>query len=131
MRVAVDLVIQRDGETLFIKRKFPPFERMLALPGGFVEEGEAVEAAALREVREETGVACLDERDLVLIGVYSRTDRDPRGRVISIAFKCEVPAGTRAQAGDDADEAAWMCQDRAAEIGLAFDHAEIIRDAGL
>jgi 8-oxo-dGTP diphosphatase len=125
MKLAVDLVVRRNGEVLFIKRKYPPFEGMLALPGGFVEEDEAVEIAAIRELEEETNVV-LSTQWLRLVGVFSAPRRDPRERVVSVAFACDVSALATARAGDDAAEALWLPVDKAIEMGLAFDHAQIL-----
>lgn len=127
MKLAVDLIIDRQGEVLFVRRKYPPFEGMLALPGGFVEEDETVEAAAIRELREETGVT-VELSDLALVGVYSALGRDPRGRVVSVAFQCFVPPTTTAVAGDDAAAAEWHPRYWAFDVGLAFDHARILAD---
>lgn len=128
MKLAVDLVIRRMDEVLFIKRKNDPFKGMLALPGGFVDEDESVTQAAIRELFEETGVR-IEERDLRLIGVFSDVNRDPRGRVISVAYNCQVLSKTRARAGDDAAEVIWLPEFTALQIGLAFDHALILLTA--
>lgn len=126
MKVATDLVIRRGKKFLFIRRKNPPFKDMLALPGGFVEDDETVEHAAVRELEQETAIR-IGEDALQLIGVFSCVDRDPRQRVISIPFYCELPPGTKVQAGSDAAAAIWMSEDRAMKLGLAFDHTEILR----
>ncbi len=123
---AVDLVIRKGEKVLFVVRKYPPFEGMLALPGGFVEPDETIEAAAARELEEETGVK---PRDLRLVKVSSAPNRDPRGRVISAAFFAEVPSRTRAIAGDDARQTVWLTPEVALRKGLAFDHAEILNAA--
>jgi 8-oxo-dGTP diphosphatase len=125
VKVAVDLVVRRNGEVLFIKRKYPPFQGMLALPGGFVEEDEAVETAAIRELEEETGLI-VSVQHLRLIGVFSAPRRDPRQRVISIAYACDVSDFATARAGDDAAEALWLPVEKAIEMGLAFDHPRIL-----
>lgn len=125
MKLAVDLLITRGRKILFVVRKFPPFQGKLALPGGFVEEGESTEAAACRELREETTVA-VGEEDLRLIGVFSEPGRDPRGHVVSIAYCCRVPIDTEATAGDDAAKTVWLTAKQAMAHGLAFDHAEIL-----
>ena len=64
-----------------------------------------------------------------LVGVYSAPDRDPRGRVVSVAFACEVPPGTEATAGDDAAAAVWWKPDLLNLKNLAFDHARILQNA--
>src|SRR5579872_4290316 len=82
--VAVDCVVFDDQDRLLlVGRRRPPFAGQFALPGGFVEYGEETEAAARRELEEETGLVA---RQLRLVGVYSRPDRDPRGHTISVAY---------------------------------------------
>jgi 8-oxo-dGTP diphosphatase len=113
-----------DGRVLLIRRKNEPFKGAFALPGGFVDIGETVEAACRREVREETG---LEVHDLALIGVYSDPGRDPRGHTVSAAFMTRLPVSTPPSAGDDAAAAEWVGDWRAHK--LAFDHAQILEDA--
>lgn len=128
MHVAVDIIIQRGDQFLFIRRKSPPFEGELALPGGFVELNETVEDAACRELREETNVTVSPDK-LRLVGVFSAPRRDPRSRVISIAFHAVVPPSTFAIAGDDAERTLWLSKDeiQSRRDELAFDHAAIMR----
>lgn len=121
--LTVDCVVfDAGGRLLLIRRKDAPFAGQYALPGGFVDAEESVEAAALRELREETG---LTGRIVRLVGVYSEPTRDPRGHTVSVAFLVE--ADGRPVAGDDAAEAvfvaAWWAE------ALAFDHAQIAADA--
>jgi len=113
-----------EGRILLIRRKNEPFRGAFALPGGFVEIGETVEAACRREVLEETGIKT---GALRLIGVYSEPGRDPRGHTVSVAFMTSVPPATRPQAGSDAEDAQWLSHWR--DLDLAFDHAKIIADA--
>jgi 8-oxo-dGTP diphosphatase len=122
--LAADCVVfDGEGRLLLIKRGREPFKDCYALPGGFVELGETAEAAALRELREETGVEGRIER---LIGVYSDPGRDPRGHVVSVAFLISLVSG-EAVGSDDAAEAAFIADWRSAP--LAFDHADIVADA--
>ena len=126
MRVTVDIVIFtiQSGElrVLLVKRGIPPFENQFAIPGGFVLENESLDEAALRELKEETGVA-----DVYLEQLYSfgKPDRDPRGRVISVSYFALI-AADRAPliAGSDAAEARWW---PVAKLpALAFDHGKIL-----
>jgi len=120
--VTVDGVIIKNGKILLIKRRNEPFKGMWALPGGFVEYGERVEDAVIREIREETG---LNARIKKLIGVYSDPKRDPRGHTISIVFLLEAEG--EAKGGDDAMEAKFFDLNNLPP--LAFDHEKIIKDA--
>ncbi|WP_290996016.1 NUDIX hydrolase [Hyphomicrobium sp.] len=117
------VVVDPDRGVLMVRRKNPPYKGYLALPGGFVEIGEAVEDAARRELKEETG---LEAMNLALVGVYSHPDRDPRGHVCSVAFLTRDARGD-AKAGDDAEAFDWIKKFDGVEI--AFDHREIITDA--
>ncbi|MEQ1818231.1 MAG: NUDIX hydrolase [Terricaulis sp.] len=117
------VVFDGQDRLLLIRRANEPFMDRYALPGGFVEAGETVEAAALRELKEETGVVGRIER---LVGVYSEPNRDPRGHTVSVAFLVATQ-GAPPHAGDDAAAAAFMANWR--ELSYAFDHAQIIADA--
>ena len=118
--IAADVIIEIDGRIVLIERKnFPPG---WAIPGGFVDVGETVEAAARREMREETGL----EVELTdLLGIYSRPDRDPRGHTISVVYVGRAKGAP--QAGDDAKSASLFPLD-GLPSALAFDHAEILSD---
>jgi 8-oxo-dGTP diphosphatase len=122
--ISVDcVVIDARGWVLLVRRRHPPFKGRLALPGGFVEIGETVEAACRRELFEETGVRA---GQLRLIGVYSDPSRDPRGHNCSVAFLTRV-GRAKARAGDDAAAAEWI--KNGSRLPLAFDHAKILGDA--
>ncbi len=121
-KLMVDVVIPAGEGVVLIRRGREPFEGQWALPGGFVELGETVEAAAVREVAEETGLAVELAR---LVGVYSETDRDPRGHNVSVAFLARVLSG-QLSAATDAAEVSVL--DPGA-VDLAFDHRRIIDDA--
>lgn len=122
--LAADCVVfDRAGRLLLIKRGHPPFKGRYALPGGFVEVGETVEEAALRELKEETGI---EGRIAGLVGVYSDPKRDPRGHTVSCAFLVR-PRTAKATGGDDA--AAAESVENWRELRLAFDHEMILADA--
>ena len=120
--LTVDAIIMIGGKIVLVRRKNPPFKGCHALPGGFVEHGETVEAAAVREVEEETG---LKTGILRLVGVYSDPKRDPRGHTVTVVFEMDVLDG-ELKAGDDASDAGLYSLKKLPE--LAFDHAKIIND---
>jgi 8-oxo-dGTP diphosphatase len=111
------------GRVLLVRRKHAPFKGALALPGGFVDIGETVEAACRRELLEETGIKV---GRISLVGVYSEPGRDPRGHICSVAFWAFVGTA-RPIAGDDAGAAEWVSGWRRAR--LAFDHHMIVTRA--
>jgi 8-oxo-dGTP diphosphatase len=118
------VICDGDGRVLLIRRKNEPFKGAYALPGGFVDIGETVEAACRREVLEEAGVAV---SELQLVGVYSDPRRDPRGHTVSVAYLARLPDTPKPKAGSDAEDAQWVKDWRG--LDLAFDHAKIIADA--
>jgi 8-oxo-dGTP diphosphatase len=120
--LAADAVILFQKGIVLIRRDNPPYQGCFALPGGFVEIGETVEDAAVREAREETGLAI----DLLgLVGIYSDPGRDPRSHVVSAAY---LSRGTgKLVSGSDARSAEVVPLDNLP--GLAFDHDRIVRDA--
>jgi 8-oxo-dGTP diphosphatase len=120
--VTVDGILLTDKRVLLIRRRKKPFKGMWAIPGGFVEYGEEVEKAVLREFEEETG---LKANVIELLGVYSNPKRDPRMHTISIVFLLKAD-GTPI-AGDDAIEVKFFEIDRLP--ALAFDHKMILDNA--
>lgn len=99
--VAVDCVVRRDNEILLVRRGGHPYKGRLALPGGFIEEGESAEQAVKRELKEETG---LSVKNLRQFGFASTPNRDPRDWNISLVFTAEWSEG-KPKGGDDALEA--------------------------
>jgi 8-oxo-dGTP diphosphatase len=129
-RVTVDLVILtiRDGalHILLIKRGKAPYRGAFALPGGFVRTNEDLDKAAIRELLEETQ---LDARTFHIeqLRTYGAPDRDPRGRVVTVAYLAIVPNLPQPVGGTDAHSAHWVA---VSEVGrLAFDHGRIVADA--
>ena len=125
--VATDCVVFGfDGyklKVLLIQRGLAPYKGMWAFPGGFMRMNETVEQCALRELSEETGLKLDFMKQL---GVFSDIDRDPRERVISVAFYA-LAKSSDVQSGDDAAKAKWFCIDDIPH--LAFDHDYILRQA--
>lgn len=120
------LVFSHDRrEVILIRRKNEPYKDCWALPGGFMDMDETIEQCAVRELKEETNI---DVSDLYLIGVFSKVDRDPRGRTVTVAYYCFADKETTAiKALDDASEIAW-CKIDSMPV-LAFDHKEVIEKA--
>ncbi len=126
MKVTVDIVIftiqSEELKVLLVKRGIPPFKGQLALPGGFVHEDESLDEAAMRELREETGVS-----DVYLEQLYSfgEPGRDPRERIITVAYYALVSADrSQLAAGTDTTEAAWWPVSKLPALG--FDHRKIL-----
>jgi ADP-ribose pyrophosphatase YjhB (NUDIX family) len=107
-----------------VRRKNEPFRGLLALPGGFINEGETAEAAVRREALEETS---LQIEPIEILGVYSDPSRDPRKHVMSVVF-VGIVTGGQESAGDDAEDVEWVELDKIERSQIAFDHATIIRD---
>ncbi|GAA1011083.1 NUDIX hydrolase [Acrocarpospora pleiomorpha] len=131
MAVTADVVALtiRDGRlhVLLVRRGEPPFRGAWALPGGFVREDDLEEAAA-RELAEETSLspADLDRVHLEQLGTYGKPGRDPRMRVVTVAYLAFAPLLPDPKAGSDADAAVWTPLTATRE--LAFDHAKILDD---
>ena len=125
--LTVDAVIEFPEEkVVLIRRGIPPFEGMWALPGGFVEFGETVEHACVREVKEECSI---DVELEGILGVYSDPNRDPRGHTVSVIFRAKYVDG-ELKGADDAREARLFSRDELKGIELAFDHGDALKDAG-
>ncbi|MGN0844430.1 MAG: NUDIX domain-containing protein [Kiritimatiellia bacterium] len=118
------------ASVLLIQRGKPPYAGCWAFPGGFMNIDETTEEAAKRELEEETGLRA-DEANsgirLRRVGVYDAVARDPRERVLTVAYTCMVPDAASVSGCDDAADARWW--PLAALPRLAFDHAAILRDA--
>ena len=121
-KLTADGAIVKDNKILLIKRKNEPFKGKWALPGGFVEYGEKVEDAVVREVLEETGIKAAIKD---LIGIYSDPNRDPRGHTITAVYLLNKKGGVLI-AEDDAADAKFFDINDLPE--LAFDHDIIIED---
>ncbi len=126
--VTVDCVVltrdQSGYQILLIKRKNEPYKNAWALPGGFVDENEALEVAAARELEEETAIKATD---LTQIGAFGKPFRDPRSHIVSVAYFTLLQEKVSAKAQDDAIEVGWFSINNLPL--LAFDHAEIISTA--
>jgi len=123
--VAVDAVIRyKKSMIVLIMRKNPPFRGEFALPGGFVDIGETVEDACIREAYEETNI---NVKIIKLIGVFSEPNRDPRGHTLSVAFLCEPLTDSEEPiAKDDAEALRIVDITDISHLDLAFDHKDII-----
>ena len=123
--LTVDCVVFDVDGVVLIRRGFEPFKGWHALPGGFVEIGESIEEACIREMKEETGLE-IDKNVIRLIGVYSDPKRDPRRHTVSVAFLGQSNLD-KLQAGDDAASVEVVRNWRKKDI--AFDHKKILEDA--
>lgn len=120
-RLTVDVIIRVGEGIVLVRRAQEPTG--WALPGGFVDVGETLEAAAVREAREETGLEVALRRQ---VHAYSDPDRDPRGHTVTVVF--EGTARGEPRGASDAAEAALFPRDRLPLAELVFDHADILRD---
>ena len=120
------IVITKEAEpkVLLIQRGDQPFRGCWAFPGGFMNMDETTEQCAIRELEEETG---LHISEVHQIGAYSKVDRDPRGRTVTVAYLAIVDEPITVNGQDDAAKAQWFSLSALPE--LAFDHDEIVRDA--
>lgn len=132
--VTVDIVLLTVADTLnvmLIRRGGEPFAGVPALPGGFVQADESIDEAAHRELVEETGLAPGDLPGVHLeqLGTFGAVRRDPRMRVVSVAYLGLSPSSPTPVAGSDAAAAHWVPVADALADGLAFDHHEILEAA--
>ncbi|MGC1676761.1 MAG: NUDIX hydrolase [Candidatus Binataceae bacterium] len=118
--IAADVIAEIGDKIVLIERRNFPLG--WAIPGGFVDFGETVEQAAVREAREEIS---LEVEIRALLGVYSRPERDPRGQTITVVYVARASGTPR---GDDDAKNAALCDPRNPPTPLAFDHAEILAD---
>ena len=120
------VVITKEAEpkVLLIQRGADPYKGCWAFPGGFMNMDETTEQCAIRELEEETG---LKVTTIQQIGAYSKVDRDPRGRTITVAYLAIIDKPAQVTGQDDAATAEWFPLSALPE--LAFDHADIMADA--
>ena len=119
------VVITKDTEpkVLLIQRGNEPFKGQWAFPGGFMNMDETTEQCAIRELEEETG---LKVTEIQQIGAYSKVDRDPRGRTVTVAYLAIIDKAEVVQGLDDAAKAQWFSLSSLPK--LAFDHEDIMND---
>jgi len=125
--VTADCVVitkEADAKVLLIQRGYDPYKGSWAFPGGFMNMDETTEQCAIRELEEETG---LKIQNIHQIGAYSKVDRDPRGRTVSVAYLAIVETEKDVTGQDDAAKAQWWPLESLPN--LAFDHEEIMKDA--
>ena len=125
--VTADCIViakEEEPKVLLIQRANDPFKGCWAFPGGFMDMDETTEQCAIREIKEETG---LDVTDIKQIGCYSKVDRDPRGRTLTVAYLAIIDKPVEVTGLDDAAKAEWFPLSTLPQ--LAFDHEEIIKDA--
>ncbi|MBO5633086.1 MAG: NUDIX hydrolase, partial [Aeriscardovia sp.] len=120
------IVITKEAEpkVLLIQRADKPFKGSWAFPGGFMNMDETTEQCAIRELEEETGLVVTTIHQ---IGAYSKVDRDPRGRAVTVAYLAIIDSPVEVSGQDDAANAEWW--PLSALPKLAFDHDKIIQDA--
>ena len=125
--VTADCVViakENEPKVLLIQRGNEPFKGQWAFPGGFMNMDETTEQCAVRELEEETG---LKVNEIKQIGAYSKVDRDPRGRTVTVAYLAIIDKHEAVKGLDDAAKAQWFPLSGLPK--LAFDHEEILKDA--
>ena len=125
--VTADCVVvtrEKEPKVLLIQRGGEPFKGCWAFPGGFMNMDETTEQCAIRELEEETG---LKASEVYQIGAYSKVDRDPRGRTITVAYLAIIETPVEVSCQDDAANAQWFPLSNLPH--LAFDHSDVMQDA--
>ena len=117
---------EQEPKILLIQRKNEPFKGCWAFPGGFMNMDETTEECAIRELKEETGID-INPENIFQIGAYSEVNRDPRDRIVTVAYLTIVDKVLKVQGIDDAAKAEWFSIYKLPE--LAFDHNTILKDA--
>lgn len=122
-RLAVDVIVEFDGKILLAKRNADPFKGKFEILGGFVNPGEPVDFAALREIKEETG---LDVKIRGVLGLYCYATYKIRKCSLAIAFVAEAKTG-EVLISEEADELRWVDASKIGEQDLAYDHGMLIK----
>ena len=125
--VTADCVVMTNEplpKVLLIQRGADPFKGAWAFPGGFMNMDETTEQCAIRELEEETGLKVATVHQ---VGAYSKVDRDPRGRTITVAYLAIIDSPEEVKGQDDAAKAEWFPITELPH--LAFDHCDIMQDA--
>lgn len=119
----VVITMEEDPKVLLIQRAAEPYKDCWAFPGGFMDMDEDTEQCAIRELAEETGLQVTNVKQ---IGAYSKVDRDPRGRTITVAYLARIAKAEPVSGQDDAAKAEWFSINNLPP--LAFDHEDIMND---
>ena len=124
--LAADAAVRRGKSVLLIQRKHPPMKGAWALPGGFVDQGEEPIHAAVRELKEETGLTGTNPRLLMVMG---DPERDPRKHIVSIVYSVSVAEGEPTAGDDAADARFWpLSAILAGDVPMAGDHLQIVKN---
>lgn len=118
------ITTEQEPKVLLIQRGNEPYKGHWAFPGGFMDMDETTEQCAIRELEEETGLQISEVKQ---IGAYSKVDRDPRGRTITVAYIARIANAEKVNGQDDAAKAEWFPINNLPP--LAFDHEDIMNDA--
>lgn len=118
------ITTEQEPKVLLIQRGNEPYKGHWAFPGGFMDMDETTEQCAIRELEEETGLKVSEVKQ---IGAYSKVDRDPRGRTITVAYLARIANAEKVNGQDDAAKAEWFPINNLPP--LAFDHEDIMKDA--